>query len=426
VSTRSQLLLLLTLLVVSPARAQDAAPDSTAAAPDTGWVEIGGPQGFGSEDPFADLPNAEDEGPVQPEGGRIFPYLGYNRVDQFTIGLDATFKPSRGFLPSLSTRMAYAAERKRPYDEGDGRWLYEMRLEQPFDDRRRTLLAIATYRRTDDDEFGQVGDVENTLAALFFHYDYKDWFEREGFNVEAATTPWDRWTFSARYDQDDYTSITELADNTRGVFRRTAEWRANPAVDEGGLRSVSGGVDYDSRTNKKSPRNGMLHQLRFETAGGSLGGAYAYKRYTADLRAYFSPGPSHVAKARVMLGTTSVGDFLPFQKTFAIGGIGTLRAYRFRQFRGRHLFLANGDWAWELFKRSSKNAMLKTGFSVCAFTDFGIAWDAPKWNLGEQKPAWDAGLGLGTTDETLRVYFARDLRADHAPIHVTVRVARSY
>jgi hypothetical protein len=92
--------------------------------------------------------------------------------------------------------MAYAAERTRPYDEGDGRWLYEMRLEQPFDDRRKTLLAIATYRRTDDDEFGQVGDVENTLAALFFHYDYKDWFEREGFNVEAATTPWDRWTFS--------------------------------------------------------------------------------------------------------------------------------------------------------------------------------------------------------------------------------------
>jgi hypothetical protein len=70
--------------------------------------------------------------------------------------------------------------------------------------------------------------------------------------------------------------------------------------------------------------------------------------------------------------------------------------------------------------------MLKTGFCVAAFTDFGLAWDAPEWDLGHRKPAWDAGLGLGTTDETLRVYFARDLRAEHSPIHVTVRVARAY
>jgi len=421
---RGLVLLTLLSLLVTPARAQ---MDSTrTAAPDTGWVEIGGPTGFGSDDPFADLPSPEDEGPVQPEGGRLFPYLGYNRVDQFTIGLDMTFKPSKGWLPGLATRMAYAAERKDPRGEGDGRWLYAMRIEQPLSAQRNAHVAIATYRITDDDNFGQVGDVENTLAALFFHYDYKDWFEREGFNIEAEATLKERWTLSARYDQDDYKSITELADNTKGIFRRSAEWRANPAVDDGDLRTVTGRIDYDSRINKKSPRNGMLNSLRVETAGGSLGGAFDYIRYLGDLRAYFSPGPSHVAKARVMAGTTSEGDFLPFQRTFAIGGIGTLRGYPYRQFRGRHLFLANGDWSWELFKRSSRNAMLKTGFSVCAFTDFGLAWDAGKYDLANRKPAWDAGLGLGTTDETLRVYFARDLRAERSPIHVTVRIARSY
>lgn len=418
-------LVLLAFLLAVAAQAQ-AQTDSTAAKPDTGWVEIGGTSGFGADDPFADLPSAEDQGPVQEEGGRLFPYLGYNRVDQFTVGLDMTYKPSRGWLPGLAVRMAYAAERKHPQGEGDGRWLYQMRLEQPLDAKRNTHVGIATYRMTDDDNFGQVGDVENTLAALFFHYDYKDWFEREGFSIDAATTWKERWTLSARYDQDDYTSITEIADNTKGIFRRSADWRANPAVDDGDLRTVTGGLDYDSRINKKSPRNGMLNSVRVETAGGSLGGAFDYIRYLGDLRAYFSPGPSHVAKARVMAGTTSEGDFLPFQKTFAIGGIGTLRGYPYRQFRGRHLFLANGDWSWELFKRTSRNAMLKTGFSVVAFTDFGLAWDAPKWDLGQRKPAWDAGLGLGTTDETLRVYFARDLRAERSPIHVTLRIARSY
>lgn len=422
-------LALLVALGLAP-RAAWAQPDSVEvlvdAPADSAWIEVGGKDAFGADDPFADLPSADDEGPIRPEGGKLFPYIGYNRVDQFTLGLDMSFRPSKGLLPGFATRFARALRRQRPPGRGgDGRWLYEMRLEQPIDRRRATLFAISTYRRTDDDDFGQVGDVENSIAALMFHYDSKDWFEREGMAIEGATT-WRRWTLSARHDRDQYTSITELADGTRGLFRRHASWRANPAIDDGDLRSLTAGIDYDSRINKKSPRNGMRHRLRAETAGGDLGGDFAYRRYTADLRTYFSPGPSHVAKARLLLGTTSEGDSLPFQKTFAIGGIGTLRGSSFRHFRGRHVFLANGDWAWELFKRSSKNAMLKTGLSLVAFTDFGLAWDSAKWDLGHRRPAWDAGLGIGTTDETLRVYFARDLRAERSPIHVTLRIARAY
>jgi hypothetical protein len=419
---------MLAMALAGSARAQGAAPvagDSTA-APDTGWVDVGGKDAFGAADPFSDLPSAQDEGPVRPEGGRLFPYLTYNRVDSYTLGLDETFEPSRGWAPGFSTRMARSFGRQNGGNQHVGRWLYAMRLEQPLDSKRNAHLGISVYRRTDDDEFGQVGDVENALAALFFHWDYKDWFEREGYGLDGDYTWKERWTVSGRYDQDTYRSITEIGDATQGIFRRSAEWRANPAVDDGNLRAATFGLAFDSRSNKKSPRRGMYHRVLAETAGGDLGGDFGYKRYTADLRAYFAPGPSHTAKVRAMLGTTSEGDALPFQKTFAIGGIGTLRAYPFRQYRGRHMFLANGDWTWELFKRSSKNAMLKTGFAVVGFTDFGLAWDAPTWDLGQRRPAWDAGLGLGTTDETLRVYFAKDLRSGSSPIHVTLRIARSY
>ncbi|MEP7027920.1 MAG: BamA/TamA family outer membrane protein [Candidatus Eisenbacteria bacterium] len=424
------MMLAMALLTAAPrvGHAQGEAPASGAsgAAPDTGFVEVGGKDAFGADDPFADLPSSEDEGSFRPEGGRLFPYLTYNRVDAFTFGLDQSFRPSRGWKPGFVTRVARAFGRENGPGMHDGRWLYTLRLEQPIAPGRHARVGISTYRRTDDDEFGQVGDVENALAALFFHDDYKDWFEREGYGLDADWTWHERWMLSTRYEQDAYTSIPLLAEGTRGVFRRNASWRENPAVDDGDLRAVTFGIDYDSRSNKKSPRRGMIHRLRAETAGGDLGGGFAYKRYSADLRAYFSPGPSHLAKARVLLGTTSKGDDLPFQKTFAIGGIGTLRGATFRQFRGRHMFLANGDWSWELFKRSSRNHMLKTGLAVVAFTDFGLAWDAPTWDLGHRKPAWDAGLGLGTTDESFRVYFARDLRAERSPLHVTVRIARSY
>jgi outer membrane protein assembly factor BamA len=356
----------------------------------------------------------------------LFPFLSYNRVDQFQVGLDMNYQPKVGLLPGFKSRMMWATERKNAPGTSDGTWLYNFDIETALDKKRNATVGISLYQLTDDDHAGQVGVTENALAAYFFHWDYRDWFERDGYGLHAAFTWRNVWRASTRYDQDTYTSITQIADNTQGLFRKNADWRANPAVDDGNLRSVTFGLAYDTRSTPQFPRRGMWHQLAVETAGGSLGGDWTYLRYTGDLRAYLSPGPSHVVKARALLGTTSEGGDLPFQKTFAVGGIGTLRAYPFRHFRGRHVFLLNGDWSWEVLRRSSRNVAIKTGLSVVLFTDYGIAWDAPTWNLGDQKPGWDAGLGVGTTDETLRVYFARDLRAEHSPVNVTLRITRSY
>src|SRR5262249_37769718 len=147
-----------------------AAKDSTNdAAADTGWVEIGGSGAFGSDDPFADLPTAEDEQGNAPHGGQIPPYLSYERVHQFVPGIDQRYAPKSGWLPGFRTRVARAMERNNGPGVTDGEWLYDLRLEQPFDARRRGRVAVSVYRHTDDDGFGQVGDVENALAALFFH-----------------------------------------------------------------------------------------------------------------------------------------------------------------------------------------------------------------------------------------------------------------
>jgi hemolysin activation/secretion protein len=170
----------------------------------------------------------------------------------------------------------------------------------------------------------------------------------------------------------------------------------------------------------------MWHRIEMETAGGALDGDFTFHRWKGDFRAYVSPSPSHRLKTRVLLGTSGEDDVLPLQRTFAIGGVGTLRATPFRQLRGNHLFLWNADWSWEVLRRSSKNAAIKTGLSVVAFSDLGIAWRSPSWDLARQRPAWNAGLGLGTTDERLRVYAGKDMRDDHAAVHWTIRVAQTY
>ena len=403
------------------------AADSAAAA-DTGWVDIGGTaaaadSGFGEDDPFSDLPAGEDG--ERPAGGKIRPSIDYNRVDQWVLGLELLYQPTAGMTPAMKLRVARAFQRKNQ-NGGDGRMLYDLRLDQPLRRGRSLRAGIARYRKTDDDRFGQVHAIENAVATALFRWDFRDWFEREGFEAGLAGEWGPRWSGTARWNADDYHSITRLADGVAPAFRQQEPLRDNPAIDDGRIQAVTLGVAFDTRSSPAQPRSGMFHRLEVETAGGTLGGDYTYHRYRGDFRLYLSPSPSHLFKTRVLAGTAGHDDVLPLQKTFALGGIGTLRATPFRQFRGNRMFLWNADWAWEVLRRSSRNVAYKMGLSLVAFSDLGLAWDAPAWDAGRRRLAWNAGVGAGSTDENFRVYVGRDLRAEHAPLHVTVRVLRNY
>ncbi len=416
--------LLLVALLAARAGAQ------SDAAADTGWVEIGGPDStaasaspFGADDPFADLPLDDDEA-ARRGGGSLRPYVDYNRVDQWTAGLDMLYRPETGMNPAMRLRVARAFQRKTAW--GDGQVVYDLRVDQPLV-RGRTLRAgLARYRKTDDDGFGHVRGAENAFTTAFFRWDWRDWFEREGIEAGLAGEFGTRWSAAARYNSDRYFSITELADGVGMGFRKDDPLRENPPVDEGRIQAITFGVGYDSRSSVAQPRGGMHHRLEAETAGGSLGGDFAYHRYRGDLRLYLSPSPSHLFKTRVLLGPSGRDDALPFQKTFAIGGAGTMRATSFRKHRGNQMLLWNADWAWEVLRRSSRNVAVKTGLSLVAFSDLGLAWDAPTWNPGTRRMAWNVGVGIGTTDENFRVYAGRDVRAEHSPLHWTVRLGRSY
>ena len=420
-------------LVVTAAAAGVAAAQAPA-APDTGWVEIGGDakaapaaeaaSPFGADDPFADLPAVDDATPGKKPGGQIRPYVDYNRVDQWTAGIDLLYRPEAGFDPAMRLRVARAFQRKTAW--GNGQVVYDLRLDQPLVRGRRLRAGIARYVKTDDDGFGQVRGAENAAATAFFRYDWRDWFERDGVEAGLAGEFGTRWSAAARWNSDVYASIPELADGVGFGFRKDKPLRENPGIDDGRIQGVTFGVGYDSRSSVAQPRGGMLHRLEMESAGGSLGGDFAYHRYRGDLRLYVSPSPSHLFKTRVMLGTSGQGDVLPLQKTFAIGGIGTMRATSFRRFRGNQMFLWNADWAWEVLRRSSRNVAVKTGLSLVAFSDLGLAWDAPTWNPSDRQLGWNVGLGIGTTDENFRVYVGRDVRADDSPLHCTVRLGRSY
>jgi len=334
------------------------------------------------------------------------------------------YEPTVSLQPGFKIRFARAFQRQMP--DGDGTMVYEMGISQPLLSSRALRLGLAIYRKTDDDGFGQIGSVENAVATWALRWDFRDWFERSGFTGGLDADFGTRWTASAHWRADDYESITQLADGLAPAFRQDQPMRDNPAIDDGRIQSVTLAAGSDSRSSKNVPSRGMWHRVEMETAGGSLDGDHTFHRWKGDFRAYISPSPSHRLKTRLMLGTSGENDELPLQRTFAIGGVGTLRATPFRQLRGNHLLLWNADWSWEVLRRSSKNVAVKTGLSVVAFSDLGLAWRAASWDLGHRQPAWNVGLGVGTTDERIRVYAGKDVRSENSAVHWTLRVAQTY
>ena len=83
---------------------------------------------------------------------------------------------------------------------------------------------------------------------------------------------------------------------------------------------------------------------------------------------------------------------------------------------------------------SDTNPELVSSFSLTsipyaiAFVDAGRAWRNPEhtWDVGRQAFAVDGGIGLGTSEDNLRVYLAKNLQEPGSDWVVSVRLQRPF
>src|SRR5262249_16798235 len=66
------------------------------------------------------------------------------------------------------------------------------------------------------------------------------------------------------------------------------------------------------------------------------------------------------------------------------------------------------------------------GLHAIAFVDAGRAWSDPRhrWSLDEQRIAVDGGVGLGASEDKLRIYFAHGLQRGDASWVISMRLRR--
>jgi hypothetical protein len=421
------LLLPLALHAQDPAAGEEEIPDSlrfvpaSEEGPDEPVPVIDSDQAYPSGDEF-DMAFAEiDLEDVEIEEDyslaiHYLPYVNFDRVDGWILGIDLGFRPGSGWYPRFDIRYAYAT--------GRSRILYNLGIRQPVISERRLLLGLDYRRFSDHFDSRLVASGENFVSAWGFRWDYRDYFERTGSSFFAESSPLP-WLFAnLTYVAHDYVSLTEIGSGTWTIVRNGEPWRANPAVDESRLQSVALRVELDRRDDRDRPRKGGWLGVDMEWSGEGLGSDFTFSRYAVEGRGYLPLGEGMNLKGRLGLGTTK-GGTLPFQKEFSVGGISTLPAVPYKHHRGDHYIVANLEYAVQAW-RGRQRAGIRTNVQVLGVLDIGEAWSGESYDLGAQQMMLDAGIGLSAADERLRLYVLQDLRNKKIDPLWTIRLSSPF
>lgn len=342
--------------------------------------------------------------------------IDYNRVDALRYGLHFQAQRPYTMYPRLGARLEYATGRKRV--------LYGVQLEQPLFPTARFVFGVSAVRRTEHPDLQLVDDVENSLALLFTRTDYRDYYEREGVGAYVSWRVPDFSTVSLHMRGDEYRSVGVARDDIVSWFRLTRPLRDNPVIGDGRTRSVLFRLERLARRSS-SARAGLYHWAELERAGGDLGGDFDYLRLLGDLRSVLRLSPATTLSLRAVVGSCTDGT-LPRQKQFGVGGVDGLRAHTLNTRTGNQVALGQAEYTVGLWALRGEG--FEAGLHALAFVDAGTAWDNPsnRWDITNQRFLTDAGIGLATNEDDLRVYVARDLSASDADWVWSFRLQRPF
>lgn len=304
-----------------------------------------------------------------------------------------------------------------------------------FDDGQLFEVEIEGHSLTDTKDDWLIGLQENTAAAFLIHEDFRDYFRRDGFGVNAGyASQQDFLTSQVKvgYLVDEYKSMQNQTEWS--LFGGDKLFRLNPAIDPGKMRSVVSSAGLSTVTTTIDGPEGWSILATAEFADKSFGSDFAFNRYVADFRRYQPLGRYDNLNLRFRVGT-SEGN-LPLQKTYEIGGLGTLPAYAFKDEMGNRMllmnaeFIVNGDFLGDL---SFWPSWLLRGINFIALTDAGlvrnVATDAI-WTDGFNGIKFsdfrhDVGVGVASRSGAFRLAFV--WRTDRSePVRFIFRFARPF
>ena len=354
------------------------------------------------------------------------------------------FSAVDGFVPSLGMGIAVFDHDRfnhayvsghLSYKTAAGRAGYALGFERPLFGRTKVYVGGELHDLTASDDQWQVSSLEASLAAVGTRRSYRDYYRRRGVQVNAAVriNPHVEALFAWRGERQE--RLVTASDFS--FWNSDQAFRPNVDARDGRLNALVVGASVDGRGFDRESLDATYRRHQLETPFGERLEDPDGKRDTApiwridwtseistpdalasdfDFRRHIVSGRARVwLSERESLGARAIGGWsegvLPPQRLFAIGGIGSVHGYDFKEAIGDTLALVNLDYAlgW------------RNGLKGIVFFDAGKVTTA-----GLPGSPWLKGVGWGIGLGEFRIDFGYKLDDVPSSLHVLVRFERPF
>ena len=385
-------------------------------------------------------------GLAEPTGRfRLVPDLG-DREDWFT--------PVDGFVPSLGfgATVFDHHEFNHAYVLGhlsvkaaSHRAGYALGLERPVFRTRKLYLGGELHDLTATDDRWQVSSSEASLAAIGPRKSFRDYYRRRGLQINGAVRihPQAEVLFAWRGERHE----NLLVESDFSLWNGDEPFRPNVAVRDGKLNALVVGASVRAQSFDRESLDASYRRHQLENPfgdrlndpeghrrplsmwqidwtsevanSGAFNSDFDFTRHIISSRGRLLVSPHQEVFARLIGGWS--GGSLPPQRRFAIGGVGSVHGYAFKERVGDTLALLNLEYAlgW------------RSVFEVLGFFDAGRV--TSRQNAGSRpldlqaEPAhWLNGVGFGVALGGARIDFGYKLDAVPSSLQVLLRLGRTF
>lgn len=263
----------------------------------------------------------------------------YNRVEGLFLNWGVKVRPEA--VPKL---LLYGDAGWGFWNDSGKQFRFNAGVQKSFLEFNRLTFGADVFRKLGSEDGWLVGEVENSLAALFFREDYKDYYGLHGFRV-----------YADHKFLGTHLLRLEIGRHTYDALERNINWSVfggtfpeNPQIvpttpdtsfiaegDEIGLKLI---VAFDKRDNPVFPLTGWYIEGIYERTAEDFdtdGLFLTIKRYQQTFG-------NHRLLVRGMLGTR--GGSVAEQHTIDLGGVGSLRGFDDKEFSGNRIAMLNANY----------------------------------------------------------------------------------
>lgn len=263
----------------------------------------------------------------------------YNRAEGLFLGLGSEKKYYWDGYRDFSGYGSFG------YGFGSHRWRFNLGLTRQFvvGDEQLFELGVEGHNVTDSKDQWLIGQGENTAAAMLIHEDYRDYFGRAGWGLNATYTMQQDYfigQLKVEYLDDKYSSMDNRTEWS--VFGGDKLFRLNPPINDGTLRSVVTSLGASTVTKTMYGQEGWSAFGTAEFSEPSFGGQLNFRQYTMDVRRYQPLSRYDNLNIRLRAGTTE--GIVPLQKAYELGGLSTVQVLPFKMLTGNRMLLVNAEY----------------------------------------------------------------------------------